>query len=129
MTITQAHVAQTLALQLDPAHSDVRQPLRDQAAGWAAAWFALRPDALILMGCNGRARNADHAHRHLRLRRLQTAMARHGVPADRIRFTTDAIVTPVCDQAGERGVAWCRVMTPEDLEVAGVQPIATMLTA
>lgn len=121
-------VPRSLALQLDAARADVRQPLRHQAAQWAAAWFADRPDTLILLGCNGSALNADPAHRQLRLRRIKAAMVRQGVPAQRIRYTTEMVVTPDGAQTPGQAMAWCRAVMPEDLEATDVRPIEEMLS-
>lgn len=126
-SVTNRGMPRSLGLLLDPGRADIRQPLRHRAADWAAAWFAERPDAFILMACDGHARNADQAHRRLRLRRLKAAMVRHGVPGERIRFTTEPVNTPREALADERGMALCRVMVPEDIETSGVRSIVQVL--
>lgn len=120
--------APLLRLHMDDDRADVRQPLRQRAADWAQSWFSERPDALILMGCDGTSRNADPAHRRLRLRRLKKAMVRQGVPMERIRYTTEPVQFASGDPSQGQGVAWCRAVTPEDLEARGVQSIEFMVT-
>lgn len=117
-----------LTLHLDPNRVDVPQVLRQESARWASAWFERRPDAFILMACNGSARNADPVQRKLRLRRLKAAMVRMGAPAERIRFTTEKIAVLDQERASDSGVAWCRVVMPDQLEAVGVQPIERILT-
>lgn len=120
-------VPHSLTLHLDAERADVRQPLRHQAAQWAAAWFADRPDTLILLGCNGSALNADPVHRQLRLRRIKAAMVRQGVPAQRIRYTTE-MVAPNGLQTPGQAMALCRAVMPEDLAATDVRPIEEMLS-
>ena len=120
-----ASEARELVLALDPARLDIPQSLRRAAGLWARHWMEAEPDAMILMACNARARNRDTASRSLRLRRLASALVRHGVPRERIRFTTHGTTTPACVQAGERGVAWIKVLQPLQLE-ADVRPIESL---
>lgn len=110
-----------LMLALDPSRADVPQPVREAAATWARQWMDSEPDAIIVLGLNARARNRDAGTRQMRLRRLGAALQRQGVPADRIRWTTTGLQTPVCSQAGERGVAWLKVLPPIALERGVVQ--------
>ncbi len=125
----QAHLAPSeardLLLAFDPTRLDVPQAVRHAAGLWARHWMEAEPDAMILMACNAKARNRDSASRSLRLRRLASALVRHGVPRERIRFTTCGTTTPACAQAGERGVAWIKVFRPIQLE-AGVRPIESL---
>lgn len=109
-------------LCMNPAQGDVPVAERQAAAQWAGVWMGAEPDAFVLIGCNDRARNRDERTRQVRLRRLAGALRKQGVPAERIRCTTTAVVTPLCSQVGERGVAWLKVMRPEQLEI-GVMPI------
>lgn len=117
--------ARELLLALDPTRLDIPQGVRRAAGLWARHWMEAEPDAMILMACNARARNRDSASRSLRLRRLASALVRHGVPRERIRFTTHGTTTPACVQAGERGVAWIKVLQPLQLE-SGVRPIESL---
>lgn len=117
--------ARELLLALDPARLDVPQAVRRAAGLWASHWIEAEPDAMILMACNARARNRESASRALRLRRLVSALVRQGVPRERIRYTTHGTTTPACAQAGERGVAWIKVLRPHQLEGA-VRPIETL---
>lgn len=121
-------VESSLMLNLDDLRIDVRQPLRRQAGLWAAAWFKERPDALILLACNGNSSNADLEQRQLRLRRIKRAMVLQGLPAERIRYTTEQAATPDGAQDNGQAIVWCRAVLPEDLQVMGVCPIETMLT-
>lgn len=117
--------ARELLLAFDPARLDVPLATRRAAGLWASHWMEAEPDALILMACNARARNQDVASRTLRLRRLVAALVRQGVPRERIRFTTRGTSTPACPQAGERGVAWIKVLRPHQLET-DVRPIESL---
>lgn len=117
--------ARELLLAFDPSRLDVPQAVRRAAGLWASHWMEAEPDALILMACNARARNREAASRSLRLRRLAAELERQGVPRDRIRYTTRGTPTPACVQAGERGVAWIKVLQPHQLET-GVRPIESL---
>lgn len=108
--------ARELLLAFDPSRLDVPQAVRRAAGLWASHWMEAEPDALILMACNARARNREAASRSLRLRRLAAELERRGVPRDRIRYTARGTLTPACAQAGERGLAWIKVLRPHQLE-------------
>lgn len=120
--------ARELMLALNPARVDVPQHARHAAAVWASQWMDAEPDAIIAIGCNDRARNSDARIRQLRLRRLSAALQHQGVPAERIRCATAGLQTPVCSLAGERGVAWLKVLQPLALE-KGVMQIEALFGA
>lgn len=117
--------ARELLLAFDPSQLDVPVETCRAAGLWASHWIESEPDALIVMACNERARNKDEASRSVRLRQLAAELVRHGVPRERIRYTTTGTTTPVCSQAGERGLAWFKVFRPNQLEV-GVRSIDTL---
>ena len=120
--------ARELLLAFDPARIDVPQATRRAASLWASQWMDAEPDAFIFMACNAKARNRDAANRQLRLRRLRAELVRFGVAPERIRCTTTGMVTPACEQAGERGLAWFKVMRPDELE-GTVLPIDALFEA
>lgn len=117
--------ARELLLAFDPSRLEVPQPIRRAAGLWASQWIESEPDAMILIACNARARNKDAASRSLRLRRLAAELVRFGVPRERIRYTTSGTTTPACSLAGERGVAWFKVLQPHQFE-GGVRSIDSL---
>lgn len=98
---------------------------------WVDSWLARAPDATVAMACRAGARGpqrANRARRAERLRGLRDALARAGVPADRIRYTADELGRDPLPSAVAPGTVQMKVLKAEALDV-GVAPIATLFVA
>ncbi len=103
------------------------EAVRGEVRHWSSTWLATHPGAVVVMGCNGKARNSASGTRKARRQALSTLLAECGVPEDRIRYTDEVLGLRLgaCALPPDRGVLCIRVLRSEVLDAA-VMPISEL---
>lgn len=123
----EGRVAQDLFLAFDPDSGRLTEAAREEVRHWSSMWLPAHPGAVVVMGCNGKARNNASDTRQARLQALSTLLAECGVPEDRIRYTDEVLDLQLGLNAfpPERGVLCIRVLRSAALDAA-VMPISEL---
>ncbi len=90
-TARDGRAAKDLLVAFEPETGDLTPATQDEISQWARGWLEKYPGAVVVMGCNGKARNLAKAIREARLLAIARTLHVSGVPEDRVRFTVEIV--------------------------------------
>ena len=120
-------IAEDLLVAFEPRSGSMTDAVRVEIGRWTSTWLTLHPGAIVVMGCNGTARNSARMTREARLQALRSTLAEFGVPEDRVRYTDEVLDLNSCMSPipTDRGLMCIKVVRSATLDAA-VLPISEL---